>query len=60
MDNRRFRMTGEFRPPKAGEWYISGAIPEAYKALMDFTSSFQIAKEVIVTKKVIETVTDKE
>lgn len=24
--------TGEKRPPKEGEWYLSGAIPEAYKA----------------------------
>ncbi len=24
--------TGEFREPKAGEWYISGAIPWAYKS----------------------------
>lgn len=26
----RARTTGEFRRVKAGEWYISGAIPEAY------------------------------
>lgn len=24
-------MTGDYRPPKMGEWYISGAIPEAYR-----------------------------
>lgn len=24
--------TGEKRPVKAGEWYLSGAIPEAYQA----------------------------
>ena len=24
--------TGEYRPPKAGEWFLSGAIVEAYKA----------------------------
>ena len=23
-------VTGEFRPPRAGEWFVSGATPEAY------------------------------
>lgn len=27
--------TGEFRPVKEGEWFLSGAIPEAYKATAD-------------------------
>lgn len=35
--------TGEFRPPRKGEWYISGAIPEAYLAPNDLTQSFHIA-----------------
>ena len=28
-----------YRPPKAGEYYVSGAIPEAYQAPNDLTSS---------------------
>lgn len=40
------KRTGEFRPPKQGEYYISGAIPEAYRAPNDLTSSFYIAKLV--------------
>jgi hypothetical protein len=38
--------TGEKRPPKAGEWYISGAIPEAYRQPHDSTISMQIARLV--------------
>lgn len=26
----RAKATGEFRPPRAGEWFLSGAIVEAY------------------------------
>jgi hypothetical protein len=36
--------TGEFRPPKKGEWYLSGAIPRAYKALNDLTSPYHIMR----------------
>jgi len=36
--------TGEKRPPKAGEWYISGAIPEAYRQPHDGTSPQIIAR----------------
>lgn len=39
-------LTGEFRTPKAGEWFISGAIPEAYYAQNDLTTAYQIAKLV--------------
>lgn len=31
----RGSLTGEFRIPKKGEWYLSGAIPEAYRAPTD-------------------------
>lgn len=31
--------TGEYRCPKKGEWYISGAIPTGYRALNDFTGT---------------------
>jgi hypothetical protein len=35
--------TGEFRPPKAGEWFLSGAIVEAFQAYDDMTTSYHIA-----------------
>jgi hypothetical protein len=51
----RFRVeaTGEFRPPKRGEWYISGAIPEAYLAPNDLTVSYHIG--VLVSGEVVKT-----
>ncbi len=36
--------TGDKRPPKRGEWYLSGAIVEAYKAPNDLTSTYWIAR----------------
>jgi len=30
-----FEATGEIRPAKLGEWFISGAIPEAYYCVHD-------------------------
>lgn len=41
-------MTGEFRPPKKGEHYISGAIPEAYEAPNTLTTNYAIARRVRV------------
>ena len=35
----------DFRAPKAGEWYISGAIPQAYQAPNDLGIEFLIAKK---------------
>ena len=37
-----FVRTGEFREPKAGEFFLSGAIPEAYKAPNDLSTSYNI------------------
>lgn len=51
--------TGEFREPKAGEWYLSGAIPEAYRAPNDLTSKYHILKLVLtetITKTVVKIV----
>lgn len=42
--------TGEKRAPKAGEWYLSGAVVEAYKARGDFDSEYLIAKLVRVER----------
>lgn len=42
----RARPTGERRPPRAGEWYLSGAVVEAYRAPNDLSSEFRIAELV--------------
>jgi hypothetical protein len=52
----RGKLTGEFRPPKKGEWYLSGAIPEGYRAPNDLTTSFHILKLVRIKK--IETIVE--
>ena len=46
--------TGEKRAPKAGEWYLSGAIPAAYQAKADLPTVYHIAR--IVRVKKIETI----
>lgn len=38
--------TGEKRPPKKGEWFLSGAIVEAYRAKADISTPMHIAKLV--------------
>mgnify|MGYP000078249512 CR=1 FL=1 len=40
--------TGEKRPPKKGEWYLSGAIVHGYRAPNDLSIVFHIAKLVKV------------
>lgn len=47
----RYRLTGEYRAPRAGEFYISGAIPEAYRAPNDLDSMYFIAVPVRAMKK---------
>lgn len=49
----RAMWTGEKRPPKRGEWFLSGAIVEAYKAPNDLTHPHLIA----VLVQPVETVT---
>ena len=49
--------SNEYRCPKKGEWYLSGAIPMAYKAPNDLTQEFFIAtvvKENVITEYVLE------
>jgi hypothetical protein len=51
------KATGEYRPPKKGEWFISGAIPKCYRAVSDLFTEYYIAvpKRVhIETKKTIK------
>jgi hypothetical protein len=38
--------TGEKRPPRKGEWYLSGALVEAYRAPNDLTAAYHIAQLV--------------
>jgi hypothetical protein len=45
----------EFRAPKAGEWYISGAIPEAYIAHSDYDPKAKYAIAKLVRTKTIQT-----
>lgn len=42
----RFVATGEFRAPRKGEWYLSGAIIEAYRAPNDLSTLYWIARTV--------------
>jgi len=41
-----YRSTGVKRFPKKGEFFLSGAIITAYKALADMSTEYWIAKEV--------------
>lgn len=43
IPGRRFRRTGEFRAPLKGELYISGAVPEVYRAPNDLSTPYHIA-----------------
>lgn len=52
----RGKPTGEKRPPKKGEWYVSGAIPEVYRAPADLSDAHVIVKLVVV--KVMVTTTE--
>lgn len=38
--------TGEFREPKKGEFYLSGAIPEVYDAPNDLSTKYHIMRQV--------------
>jgi hypothetical protein len=45
--NTRARWTGEVRCPRKGEWYLSGAVVEAYRAPSDLSMGFHIARLVV-------------
>ena len=54
VTNIRAIATGEYRIPKKGEWYLSGAIIEAYFAPEDFVvTPYYIAK--LVRTRLIKT-----
>jgi len=48
----RALWTGEKRPPRKGEWYLSGAIIAAYQAPNDLTLNHCIAK-IVRARKVV-------
>lgn len=45
-DPRLFAWTGEYRPPRKGEWFLSGGIVEAFLAHEDMTDARHIAISV--------------
>lgn len=47
----RARWAGEVRPPRKGEWFLSGALVEAYLAREDMTVPAHIANLVLVEKQ---------
>ena len=53
----RVQYAGKKRCPKKGEWYISGAIPEGYKASNDLRTPFHIGTLVLTEAKTIVTTT---
>lgn len=44
--DKQFKLVGEKRAPRKGEYYVSGAIPEVYRANANLTQEFYIVKEV--------------
>lgn len=40
--------TGEFRPPRKDEWFLSGSYIEAYRAEQDLTIAYHIARLALV------------
>ena len=49
-----FVRTGEARPPKKGEWYLSGAIPQAYEATHDMEDDWFIVVRIDPPPKTLE------
>ena len=44
LDRRRFIKTGAFRPPRKGEFYLSGALPAVYLARADMEDARDIMR----------------
>lgn len=42
---RYYVKTGEHRPPRTGEFYLSGALPCAYRAPNDLGTAYHIMRE---------------
>lgn len=48
----------QFRCPKKGEWYLSGALPKAYRSPNDLTNEYRIATIVRVKKETNYNITE--
>ena len=48
VNAKMFKATGEWRSPRKGEFYLSGAVIEAYRAPNDLAQRFWIAKEIVL------------
>jgi len=44
LRTRYYVWTGEKRQPKAGEYYLSGAIPQVYRAMGDSSYPYHIMR----------------
>jgi hypothetical protein len=55
-NNLKAVATNEFRPPRKGELYLSGAVVEAYIAPSDLSSAYRIARVVLFEKVETEVV----
>jgi hypothetical protein len=51
------RWTGEKRAPIAGEFFISGAIPQGYHATIDHKIEYPIGELVFVSRRTVEILT---
>jgi len=54
----RAKYTGQKRPPRKGEWYLSGSTPTAWRAPNDLTTPYHIARLVLIEETVVETVVE--
>lgn len=52
----RVRPVGQTRCPKKGEWYLSGAVVEGYRAKNDLSTPYIIAELVLVEREIVERV----
>lgn len=52
MGRRVYCERGEFRPPMAGEYYLSGAIVEVWRAPNDLSQAFRIVRPIAYAKRV--------
>jgi hypothetical protein len=50
--------TGQYRQPKAGEWYVSGAVPTAYRSPSDLSQCYHIVQLVRIHATRLHTVLD--
>lgn len=53
LGRRVFVELGETRPPMAGEYYLSGAIPEVWRAPNDLGQAFRIVRPTHYARQAI-------